>query len=355
LIPPWKIDGKITTFSLTETKQWLNKMEESKYLNYKTKGFLKRKLDKPTLSLRDLLDVEEEIKRYNSIYWDTDDIFKGEIYFHGKTYTLLDTLKTYKKKILYYDFKFEGKLLPVDYCIEYTTKSRYLVNSVYNDIQNIIGEEGLKMINQMSKSNIIDYKNIDIGIYKIIADEARIQIPKNELQERIDKGYLCPFFFVDLSDLINLYWKSICCLIYPVKLLRCFKTVCSQNLNLEPKELIKLIFSDEKYTIFYFVTEKFFNEIAPSNNWTIKTLKGQPITRIEDFSKKSGKIKLQHLNSQGIEKEIFFTNKNKYIMYSDTSKTISFFTPEFLKSKQKFALFSTNKEMEEKYFSLNNK
>jgi hypothetical protein len=42
-------------------------------------------------------------------------------------------------------------------------------------------------------------------------------------------------------------------------------------------------------------------------------------------------------------------------MYSDTLKTISIFTPEFLKSKQKFALFSTNREMEEKIFSLNNK
>lgn len=128
LIPPWKIDGRGSClFSLKETERWLEKTIKNIYLPDYLKIFLKKYLDKSSLSIRDLLDIEEEMKKYNTIAWGKNDIINGNVFFHGKNYNLLDSLLNYnKKKTIRYVYKFDDDALLVDYSLREASKEKQI-------------------------------------------------------------------------------------------------------------------------------------------------------------------------------------------------------------------------------------
>lgn len=346
LIPPWSIDGEGSCkFSLIEAEEWYHKVMNYEYLPEKGKMFLKRMMDKNTLSMRDLLEVEEEMKKYNTVPWEKDDLIKGYKIYNGQRFDLLNTLQTYdKKKTIRYVFLWENDSLLVDYSLRETQRSiepgsievrafyfedpikiikmykrwiypdyndeyarvlnestrkyttiafrldmimrirRYKllseeklleleadlnefirkkgkdyeqfllrdnnIDSVYEKILSLIREEATKGINYMnSVQRMMPLKQLlTITIYELRSIEVQKQIPKSILQYRINKGYSCPFFQIDLSDLINLYYTALNCKVNPKVLLKCVYEVCEKS-NCDLRMFVNTIFSKQVYKI----------------------------------------------------------------------------------------------------------
>lgn len=462
LIPPWHIDGKGScNFNLERTQEWFEEMQRSEYLDNKIKNFLNEKLNNDTISVRNLLDVEEEMKKYNSISWKADDILNGYVDFHGKRYNLLDTLKNYdKKKTLRYVFKYKNKqqnddMLLIDYSIrqkskqieegslesrayyledpikiikmykrwiqprynekydnilnettrKYTTiafrldmimrirryglinesilqnlesdinqyisgqakawkntliddckanaeriknnaddfndflVNRENIDDIYSNIQVLLGSEAKKGVKEMEAENMVDYKNIEqIEIYKLRAVEVQNKISKDILNQRALLNYSCPFFTVDLEDLKTLYKKGLKSLVDPVKLLRCLYQV-SGNLNIEPRILIKVIFSKEKYSIVKLGDYKFF-KIVKKKGWQVISSNIFRLNSPGDyFNNRTRYVSL-------IFKDGFILENIKnyeYLLYSD--KTNKLFNKKDLLKIQKDIIFTTDEEM----------
>jgi hypothetical protein len=122
MIPPWKIDGKGScNFSLNETEEWFEKMKINPFLEPTIVTFLENKLNSSTLSLKDLLEVEEEMKKHHTISWKKEDIINGYVDFHGKRYDLLKTIRTYsgKRTIRYLYTVNENDGFLIDYSIRH--------------------------------------------------------------------------------------------------------------------------------------------------------------------------------------------------------------------------------------------
>lgn len=466
LIPPWHIDGKGSCkFNIEDTEKWLNEMKVSKYLDDRIKKFIDQRLSKDNLSVRDLLDVEEEMKKYNSISWKPEDIIKGFVDFHGKKYRLLDVLKNYnKKKTLRYVFKYKNHdniedMLLIDYSIRQKTKQieegslesrayyledpikiikmykrwilpeynqdydgilnettrkyttiafrldmimrlrRYQsieetqlerlegdvntfisnkdenwkitltedcktnkqkiknnaqdfkdflvdknnIDDVYSNIQVLITSEAKKGVIEMEKKNMLDYKNIEqIEIYKLRAVEVRNNISKDILRNRINSKYACPFFTVDLKDLQNLYRKGLSALVDPVKLLNCFYEICNKN-NIDPRILIKVIFSKQKAKILKIGTKKFFSMInveqSKDKTWQIK--KGETFISTPKiyFKYKNMGQKMDLKDSQNFVLENI--QKFDYLVYY-SDKNYSVIEKEKLKIYQIQIIFANN-------------
>ena len=120
---PWKIDDKGNcNFSLDNTYKWL----EGYVKKYIPEDIYKQIFDilktQESLSIRDLIGVEEIIRPYTSLSWSEKDIIQGFKIDNGVRYDLLDTLKNSEIKnvikFLYiYDNKNDSVNKQKEYCL----------------------------------------------------------------------------------------------------------------------------------------------------------------------------------------------------------------------------------------------
>lgn len=100
LLLPWEIDDKGNcNFSLENTYQWLTYIEKDKDIPKDVYAKIYKILKtQETLSLRDLIIVEEIIKPYTSLSWSEKDIKNGFKMENDIKYDLLEILRTSKRK-----------------------------------------------------------------------------------------------------------------------------------------------------------------------------------------------------------------------------------------------------------------
>lgn len=92
LTVPWVIDPVDgCDFSMKDTKKWLRRIKE--IIPRKEYKSICKILKKDSLSIGDLIDVQEILSPLNTIRWNLDDVMKGTKVIDGKTYHLLEELK----------------------------------------------------------------------------------------------------------------------------------------------------------------------------------------------------------------------------------------------------------------------
>jgi len=97
---PWSIDADGNCeFDINGIDNWLIKIKK---LNLPPELYeeISSKLKKDTLSLQDLVKIEDSIRRYTSIDWLSDDILQGSKTVDGEEYNLWEMLNTPNSKIV---------------------------------------------------------------------------------------------------------------------------------------------------------------------------------------------------------------------------------------------------------------
>ena len=97
--PPWSFNqfGNCE-FDLDMVGSWLEKIKE--IVPVDVYDFIYDKLNRDTLSLRDLAEIDDKVRKYTSITWLNEDVIKGYIYRNGKRYDLREMLTSTTSKIV---------------------------------------------------------------------------------------------------------------------------------------------------------------------------------------------------------------------------------------------------------------
>lgn len=365
LLLPWKIDDKGNcNFSLENTYKWLTYIEKDIPKDVYTQIYKILKTQE-TLSLRDLIIVEEIIKQYTNISWSEKDIKNGFKIEKGIKYDLLEMLKTSQTKnvikFLYiYNNKNDKINTKTEYCLldcslnqnrsdiinfysyylnnkkskfkglkfhlPENIKDKYresIISNIgyltslasrlelilkiqkYNKSNMLISEDELKrltkdVMNFASQHKYTFQKNFSIAenqkilentiiekfdylykqyrplvkesniknlfLYELRGEEGSLQIHKDILQQRIDKGVSCPFFTLfgdDIKTIINISIKA---KIEPKELLNCVYTVANE-MKIEPLNVVEL-FSKNNLSIHENIENTSFN--IKDNEQTLK-------------------------------------------------------------------------------------
>jgi hypothetical protein len=315
---PWKIDGKGTcNYDPDKIQPWLVQIRQ--YLPGDVYNNIQTILNSESISISDLVSVENMIEPYSSINWTIEDLVRGYKDYKNKRYNLLETLKSYdKKKVLKFIYRTiqNGRY---EYCLidcslkEYQCKSEttsdiimksyynndiyqkvksikhYLTNEYrdneykklfkekvglytslaariefidkvekykllneneinslrerarqfavdnnlasvnYRELQSILGDKvselydifRKKVPNMLRKGKEIIEAKKNLSILEIRGEEGKIKVDKETIRKRLNQGYQCPFFLIDIEQLNFLVQKCIDALIDPLLLSKC--------------------------------------------------------------------------------------------------------------------------------------
>ena len=88
----------------------------------------------------------------------------------------------------------------------------------------------------------------DLILYELRGEDGNIQIHKDVIQERIDKGISCPFFNITGNELKKLINIALTVNLDPRKLVKCVYKIAEEN-KIEPSNIVKE-FSDKRFTVY---------------------------------------------------------------------------------------------------------
>jgi hypothetical protein len=154
LVPPWEINGEGSCkYNPAIARMWIKNLKGTTLLPTEVHKAIFKILYSLSISLKDILNIEKMLEPYNSLLWNKDDIILGYKIFNNKKITLLEALKTYKKKkTLKFMYKYDvpktdpgDSSAPVrEYCLidvslkewgnfDTTKDSRLITEHYYND------------------------------------------------------------------------------------------------------------------------------------------------------------------------------------------------------------------------------
>jgi hypothetical protein len=344
---PWKIDDKgYCTFSLENSYKWLEHIK--KYIPEKVyQNVFDILKTQQSLSIKDLIKIEEITQSYISLSWNEKEIENGFKIENDIKYDLLETFqnsdtKNVIKFLYIYDNKNDKINTQKEYCLVdcslnqshsdiinfysyYTNDKKHkfkglkfhlpenLKDDYREDIKKNIGyltslasrlelllkiqkyNVGNKLISKddynkliqdfmlfARKNNYIIDRNIsmlenekkiqnmieekfeslysiyrplvkkdslfDLILYELRGEDGNIQIHKDVIQERIDKGISCPFFNITGNELKKLINIALTVNLDPRQLVKCVYKIAEEN-KIEPSNIVKE-FSDKRFTMY---------------------------------------------------------------------------------------------------------
>ena len=142
LSPPWSITEQgQCQFSITKVEHWLRSVKSEYPAIY---NLVKPYLDKPTISMVDVIKADQAIEPVISLTWTKQEIINGYKDYNGTRYNFMDTLYTYTGyRIMNLLYNYRG-----DYCmVEFlfivktdrgrptTDSASYYIDNVYKKIK----------------------------------------------------------------------------------------------------------------------------------------------------------------------------------------------------------------------------
>jgi hypothetical protein len=111
---PWKIDNfGGCDYDPEIVKEWYKNFRKMNLVPDSVYTYIENKLFSDSISIKCLIDVENELHQYSEIIWTLDDIKRGYIYFLNTKYTLLDMLQ-FEQPVLEFIYKYEGDFCLID-------------------------------------------------------------------------------------------------------------------------------------------------------------------------------------------------------------------------------------------------
>ena len=112
--PPFGLESETCNFDLYKTNEWFESLVQKNILHPDTYKQIYNILNKGSLILGDLIDIQDIIYEYSSIKWFLPDIIKGSKNVGGVTYILLDELKKEEGPVLNSIYIDGDKVVSVD-------------------------------------------------------------------------------------------------------------------------------------------------------------------------------------------------------------------------------------------------
>lgn len=283
---PWVIDGQGSCrFTLSDLDNWIKNIKVYIPLSVYEKIF--QIYDNPSLSLRDILDIETLIEPYLSLVWSREDIVNGYKIFGGKRYNLLDTLKKYpKKKVIKYMYRYSlydelSKTFRNEYClIDFSLKQKG-----FKEIKKPDDNIELKAYYQSDTYKILKY------IKNYLPDDIRSHDYTQSIKSKIGK-------YTPLAGKIELIDK---CKKYKVIPQREIDNLLTDAKRYAVSNAIYTLDYDELQRIIYKETKDLYNifrkKILPQNEKLITLYEIRGIEGNIKISKKT----IQERLSKGIE------------------------------------------------------
>lgn len=111
---PWTIDNNGgCQFNLEKAYSWYNSFSAQKLVPVQILEYIRKKLFRKYLSIRDLIDIEKVLHPYGEIIWLEQDIQKGSQTINGVVYNLLDIMKT-ETPVLEYIYRYNNEIVAID-------------------------------------------------------------------------------------------------------------------------------------------------------------------------------------------------------------------------------------------------
>jgi hypothetical protein len=111
---PWKIDNiGGCDYDPEIVKEWYKNFKKMKLVPDAMYTYIENKLFSDTISIKYLIDIENELHQYSEIIWTLDDMKRGYVYFSDTKYTLLDMLQE-EQPVLEFIYKYDGDFCLID-------------------------------------------------------------------------------------------------------------------------------------------------------------------------------------------------------------------------------------------------
>jgi hypothetical protein len=111
---PWEIDNNGgCDYDPEKVKIWYEKFKKMNLVPETMYKYIESKLFSDTISIKYLIDIENELHKYSELVWNKDDIKRGYVYFLDTKYSLLDLLK-FEQPVLEFLYKYENDFCLID-------------------------------------------------------------------------------------------------------------------------------------------------------------------------------------------------------------------------------------------------
>lgn len=128
---PWKIDNYGgCEYDPEKVASWYNNFKNMKLVPDTVYKYIEEKLFSDTISIKNLIDIENELYPYSEIIWRQDDIKKGYVYYLDTKYELLDMLSI-ENPVLEFLYNYKGEFCIIDLALNDNKYTYEFANDMY--------------------------------------------------------------------------------------------------------------------------------------------------------------------------------------------------------------------------------
>jgi len=128
---PWKIDNNGgCEYDPDKVAIWYENFKKMKLVPDTVYKYIEDKLFSDTISIKNLIDIENELLQYSEIIWRKDDIKRGHVYFMGTKYDLLDILSI-EQPVLELLYNYKGEFCLIDLALNDKSYKYEFTNDMY--------------------------------------------------------------------------------------------------------------------------------------------------------------------------------------------------------------------------------
>ena len=175
---PWKIDNNGgCEYNPENVKNWYENFKKLKLIPDTVYKYIEDKLFSDVISIKNLINIENELEQYSEIIWRLDDIKRGYVYFLDTKYDFLDILHS-EQPVLEFLYKYDGEFCLIDLALNDDSYKYDFANDMYKyytkDWYKIMKLFRWKIQKEYQEEYKQRMKNIDIFMaiyYKIILIE----------------------------------------------------------------------------------------------------------------------------------------------------------------------------------------
>ena len=191
---PWKIDNfGGCEYNPQKVETWFKNFNKMKLVPDNVYTSIETKLFSDKISIKTLIDIENELLPYSELIWRLDDIKRGYIYFLGTKYVLLDMMHI-EQPVLEFIYKYENDFCLIDFALN---DSRYTY-SFTHDMYKYYTEDWYKIMKAfrwfIKPEYRVEYFKIMNGIDFLMAVYNQIllieKVYKYKLLSRKDFSYI---------------------------------------------------------------------------------------------------------------------------------------------------------------------
>ena len=111
---PWTIDNNGgCNYNPQKVKEWFSKFSSKNLVPSSVIDYIKDKLFGESITIRNLINIENALLPYSEIKWSPEDINRGFIDKNGERYFLLDAFQT-ETPVLEYIYRYKDSIIPID-------------------------------------------------------------------------------------------------------------------------------------------------------------------------------------------------------------------------------------------------